>query len=63
MTDSDGKFSFSKIPAGDYFIYAYLKTPLSSICWVSPIAIKEGETTESNLTNSTARVIVNSSFR
>jgi hypothetical protein len=61
-TDTDGRFAIPPAPAGEYLIYAYLKTPLSSVGWLGRIAVKDGETTQFNLTNSSARVILNGSF-
>jgi hypothetical protein len=58
-TDVDGKFEFSDIEPGQYIIYAAFKSEPSTVCWFAPITVAAGGTVQFNLTNSTARVIVN----
>jgi hypothetical protein len=58
-TDVDGKFAFSDVERGEYIIYAAFRSEASTACWFAPISVPSGGTVHLNLTNSTARVIVN----
>ena len=58
-TDVDGKFAFSNVMPGMYIVYAVFRSAASTACWFVPIAVSNGETTHLNLTNSSARAIVN----
>jgi hypothetical protein len=58
-TDVDGKFAFSDIEPGQYIVYAVFKSEPSTACWFAPITVAAGGTVQFDLTNSTARVLVN----
>jgi hypothetical protein len=60
-TDADGKFRFEHLPEGRYTIFANLRTAISAVVWLVPVDIRPGQTSNVSVTNSTARLVVNSS--
>jgi len=57
-TDADGKYKFSNIAPGDYYLFAQYSGVDSTIGWFIPMNIQQGSgSSEINLANSTAYAI------
>ncbi|MFT5032041.1 MAG: hypothetical protein ACI9VS_004514 [Candidatus Binatia bacterium] len=55
----NGKYFFSNVPAGHYYLYARISPETYSVAWMIPIKIEGGGATEINFDSKNAKVFLN----
>lgn len=58
-TDIEGKYKFSKVEPGSYFVYAPLKTSFSAAYWLVPIQVEKGGRQNIDLYNASMKSMFN----
>lgn len=58
-TRANGKYFFSDVPAGHYYLYARISPETYSVAWMVPIKIEGGGATEINFDSKNAMVFLN----
>jgi hypothetical protein len=61
ISDIDGKYSFSDVTGGIYYVYALFSTDHATAEWLHTVVIQSAENQSVNLYNATAVVIANKS--
>lgn len=58
-TDRDGRFSFTSVQAGDYFVYGVIDTPALYVDWLLPVSVS-GKPVTIDVENGNASTLQNS---